>query len=66
MTIDDLRQRHPDLGFALYAYAPLGPVTLEVLDAGETFTFFAPTAQEAIDKAFPPETGEPPAEDVFS
>jgi len=58
MTLDDLRAAHPDLGFALYAMEPGAPVTLEVYSGDDVFSFVGPTAQAAIDAAFPP---EPPA-----
>lgn len=76
MTLDDLRAKHPDLGFALYAYDPRGPLTLEVHAAEGVFTFYGPTASAAIEAAFPPPTlsGEPTDEgrspleppDIFS
>ena len=53
MTLDALRTAHPKLGFALYAYMPGGAVTLEVHDAGEVYSFIAPTEVAVIDKAFP-------------
>ncbi len=71
MTLDELRARHPDLGFALYAYLPGEPVTLEVLAEEGNFTFVANTASEAIAKAFPDEANttreetDQDGEDVF-
>ena len=60
-TLDDLRQKQPDLGFAIYAYAPGGPVTLEVhTPMGDVFTWKAPTEAEALAQAFP----EPDAPEV--
>ena len=53
MTLDDLRTAHPKLGFALYAYTPGGAVTLEVHDAGEVYSFVAPSEADVIAKAFP-------------
>lgn len=62
MNFDGARAAHPALAFALYAYEPGGPVTLEVMTAaGETFTFTGNTAQAAIDKAFPPAEPVPDA-----
>jgi hypothetical protein len=58
MTLDEIRAAHPDLAFALYAYEPGGEVTFEVMHGTEIFAFTGPTAQAAIDAAFPP---EPPA-----
>lgn len=59
MTLDDLRAEHPDLRFIVYAMEPGGDVTLEVIGPDdEVFSFAGPTAQAAIDAAFPP---EPPA-----
>ena len=65
MTLDDLRAAHPDLGFALYAYDPRGPVTLEVHAAEGVFTFIGSTEAEAIAAAFPQATEEPP-HDIFA
>lgn len=55
MTFDEARQARPTFGFAVYAYAPGGPITLEVHtpDNG-MFTFEGPTLQAALDRAFPP------------
>lgn len=68
--LDDLRAALPDCGFALYAYEPGGPVTLEVITPdGETFTFAGPTAAAAIARALPrtPEPAAAPADlpDIF-
>jgi hypothetical protein len=60
MTLDDLRARMPHLGFALYAYTPGGPVTLEILENGlPSGTITAPTEAEAIAKLFPDPKPEP-------
>lgn len=61
MTFDDIRALYPGLGLALYALEPGGPVVLELILADETVQFTGPTAQAAIDLAFPP----PTAEDLF-
>lgn len=54
MTLDELRTKYPNLGFALYAYAPGALVTLEVHDErGDVFTFTGRTEREAIQSAFP-------------
>lgn len=74
MTLDDLRRRFPH-GFALYAFDPGAPVTLEVhATNGVMLTYRARTEAEAI-AAFladiaPPAEPEPvsepePAVDVF-
>ena len=48
MTLDDLRQRFPH-GFALYAFDPGAPVTLEVHAAnGVMLTYKAATEAAAI------------------
>jgi len=60
MTLDDLRAAHPTLGFAVYAYTPGEPVTLEVHDAGNVYTFTAATLQAVVDEAFPPVVSQPP------
>lgn len=65
MTFDELRAERPDLGFAVYAYEPDGPVTLEVLAAEGQFTFRGPTLADAIETAFPAEDQESEA-NVFS
>ena len=71
MTLDELRNDNPELAFALYALEPGGPVTFEVITPDEqVFTFKGPTAQAAIDSAFPPREPEtsappPPADSIF-
>ena len=62
-SLDELRKQYPGLGFALYAMTPGGTVTLEVLDGGEVYTFTGPTAQAAINAAFPASLPEPPTPD---
>ncbi|MCW4115646.1 hypothetical protein NPA31_011795 [Aurantimonas sp. MSK8Z-1] len=62
MTFDELRAAHPELGAALYAYEPGVGVTLELLTPdGAQFLFTGPTAQAAIDAAFPPDPIDLPA-----
>lgn len=62
ISLDDLRAAHPDLGVAIYAYEPGGPVVLELLTPdGRTFTFPAPTVLDALAMAFP-ETAIDPGE----
>lgn len=59
MTFDEARAAHPQLGFALYALEPGGPVTLEILTPeGDLFSFPAETAEDALAGAFP---APPPA-----
>ena len=60
-SLDELRAAHPLLGFALYAYEPAGPVTLEIhAPDGGVFTFTGPTAAAAVAAAFPPRAAPPP------
>lgn len=61
ISLDDLRKANPDLAFALYAFDPLGPVTLEIITPEkDVFSFKAMTAAAAIEQAFPPDkTAEP-------
>jgi hypothetical protein len=54
LTFDDLRDRFPMLGFALYALEPGGAVTLEIYDGEEVYAFQGATAAAAIAAAFPP------------
>jgi hypothetical protein len=65
MTLDELRALLPALGFALYAYTPGGPVTLEVHAAEGVFTFTGPTEAAVIDAAFP-QPEEIPDDDIFA
>lgn len=64
MTFDDIRRTHPGLGLALYAYEP-GVVILELMHDGQTMQFSGPTAQAAIDLAFPPAPPAATEEDLF-
>lgn len=68
-SLDELRQRLPDVGVAVYAYEPGGPVTLEIhAPDGATFTFVGPTLAAAMDRAFAsasPEPESPPPDDLF-
>jgi hypothetical protein len=63
--LDTLRTENPELGFAIYAMEPGGPVTLEVhTPDGQVFTFTGRTAGVVMGRAFPPlppEPDEPPA-----
>ena len=62
MTLDELRNDHPELAFAVYALEPGGAVTFEVITPdSQVFTFKGLTAQAAIDSAFPPKEPETPA-----
>lgn len=67
MTLDDIRAVRPHLGFALYAYAPGGPVTLEVhTPADGVFTFTAATEAAAIERAFPDVSQTPPSDEPIA
>jgi hypothetical protein len=53
-SLDDLRRQEPDVGAALYAFEPGGPVTLEVhMPDGQMFTWSAATEAEVLSQAFP-------------
>jgi len=63
MTFDEARQARPTFGFAVYAYEPGGPITLEVhTPVDGLFTFEGPTLQAALDRAFPPPLPQPEVE----
>lgn len=53
MSLDDLRRDFPTLGFAVYALEPGGPVTLEIHQDGEVYTFRAATEAATLAQAFP-------------
>jgi hypothetical protein len=64
MTFDQLRQAHPHLGFAVYAYDPGLGVTLEIMDGVTAFTFRGKSFRDCVYAAFPdlrpaPATPEP-------
>lgn len=62
MTLDDIRARFPHLGFAVYAYTPGGPVTLECIAAdGSIFKFTGATEHDAVMTGFGDDL-QPPAE----
>ena len=71
MILDDIRARYPQIGLAVYAIDPGGPVTVEAYMNGQVFPFAAATAVEALALAFPemmaPAADEPTesAESVF-
>jgi hypothetical protein len=55
LTLDHLRAAMPDLGFALYAYDPEGPVTLEVHATDGVFTVTAETEAAVVALVLPTE-----------
>lgn len=63
-SLDDIRAAYPHLGLACYAYAPHGPVTLEILppDGGKPIKFVGPTEAAAVAAAFPAEDEQPESE----
>lgn len=61
--LDALRAKYPHLGFAVYAFEPNGPVTLECLTAdGKTFQFHGPTLADAIVAGFAEDAEQPQPE----
>lgn len=58
-TLDHLRAALPSLGFALYAYDPEGPVTLEVHSADGIFAVEAETEAAAVALLLPADEPEP-------
>lgn len=72
MTFDEIRAANPELGLALYAMEPGGPITLEVYTPdGQTFSWTGPTEAHVLALAFPeptpekPDTPEPTTADIF-
>lgn len=59
MTLDHLRAALPDLGFALYAYDPEGPVTLEVHGSDGVWSIEAETEAAVVAMLMPPPAAEP-------
>lgn len=59
MTFDELREKYPRLGFAVYGLEPGKGVTLEIHDGDEVYTFRGRTAAAAIETAFPEATLDP-------
>jgi hypothetical protein len=53
MTFDEARMAYPAMIFNIYAFEPGGPVVLETIVDGESFTFEGDTLQAALDRAFP-------------
>ena len=68
IDFDLLRAANPLLGFAVYAYDPAGPVTLEITTPFKTVVpFTGVTLAAACALAFPPPVmpaPEPPVEEV--
>lgn len=63
MTLDEARKRYPFLGFAVYAYQPGYPLTVEVITATEeTFTAAGQTEEDALRSLFPDATDTDPQE----
>jgi hypothetical protein len=65
-SLDEARRLLPGVGVTIYAQTPGGPVTLELLEAGDSpdeppqaIVWEAPTEREAWEKAFPPTAAEP-------
>lgn len=54
LTLDHLRAAMPHLGFALYAYDPEGPVTLEIHSSDGVFAVTAETEAAAVALVLPP------------
>lgn len=52
-SLDELRERFPHLGFALYALTPGGLVTLEVHTDDLFYSFTGLTESAVIEAAFP-------------
>lgn len=48
VDIDTLRARLPHLGLAVYAYQPLGQITLELHVDGKVYTFEAQTFEDCL------------------
>jgi hypothetical protein len=67
-SIDDIRERFPDLGFAIYAMEPGAEVTLEVLlpDGLTLHTVRRRTVAEALASLFPSPAPAVKEEDVFA
>ena len=60
IDFDTLRARYPHLGYAIYAYEPNAPVTLECITAdGKSFKFTGSTLADAIQAGFPEDSIEP-------
>ncbi len=66
IPFDEIRAKYPHLGFAIYAYEPGKPVTLECITlAGDTFTFLGESALEAMAEGFPEDLpGSAPSPDA--
>jgi hypothetical protein len=61
-SLDDARAANPDLGFAVYAYGPGEPVTLEIFTPDtQVYSFTGASEVDVLAQAFPPEA-EAPAE----
>ena len=59
-SLDDARAAFPHLGFAVYAFEPGQPVTLEIHAAdGQVFAFSGPTLHACLMRAFPQPEPQP-------
>ncbi len=65
MTFDEARAAFPAMIFNVYGFTPGGPVTLETIVDGVSFTFTGNTLQAALDRAFPPVAEPEPAGNAF-
>lgn len=61
-SLDELREKRPDLSFALFAMTPGEPVTLEIYHEGAVYSFSGATVADALLEAFPPD--QPDADDA--
>lgn len=67
MTFDEIRERHPGLGFCVYAIEPGGDLTLEVHAPEGLFEFRGATLAAALELALPvdPPLAASPAPTAF-
>lgn len=66
LSFDDLRREWPSFGFAVYAYAPGGAVTVEAIIQDEAISVAGATLGEALQRmASLLRDPEPPEPDLF-